>query len=253
METPSFQDYFSKQASDYAKYRPHYPEELFAYLATLVTHHETAWDCATGNGQVAIGLMPYFQTIYATDASATQIANAFPHDRIHYSVAPARSSGLPDHSVDLITVGLALHWFDLEPFYQEVRRVAKPQGAIAVWGTGMPVMPTAPQAVQSLLKEFDQMIQPFKPPQVQLVDEEYKTVPFPFDEVVTPAFTRTIAWTAEQFMGYVSTWSATQLFAERHGWSAIAQFSDQLKLAWGGAALRPVEWSIYLRAGQIND
>ncbi|MBD2461080.1 methyltransferase domain-containing protein [Oscillatoria sp. FACHB-1407] len=251
MATSSFKDYFSKQASDYAKYRPHYPEALFAYLATLTTNHKTAWDCATGNGQVAIGLTPYFQTIYATDASATQIANAFPHDRIHYSVAPARDSGLPDRSMDLITVGLALHWFDLEAFYTEVRRVAKPQGAIAVWGTGMPAMPTAPQTVQQLLKEFDQMIQPFKPPQVQLLDEEYRTIPFPFEEVVTPSFTRTAAWTVDQYIGYVSTWSATQLLAEQQRWGAIAHFSDELQQAWGKTP-RTVEWAIYLRAGRIN-
>ncbi|HEY9648272.1 MAG TPA: methyltransferase domain-containing protein, partial [Chroococcidiopsis sp.] len=106
----TFNDYFSTQASDYAKYRPTYPEALFDYLAGLVTDHDAAWDCATGNGQVAVGLTPFFQTVYATDASADQITHAFPHPQIRYAVATAEASGLPSQSVDLVTVGLALHW-----------------------------------------------------------------------------------------------------------------------------------------------
>ncbi len=53
---PAFKDNFSKQSGIYARYRPHYPEELFAYLATLTEKHELAWDCGTGNGQAATGL-----------------------------------------------------------------------------------------------------------------------------------------------------------------------------------------------------
>ncbi|NJN88139.1 MAG: class I SAM-dependent methyltransferase [Leptolyngbyaceae cyanobacterium SL_7_1] len=128
MANPTFKDHFSDHAQNYAKYRPGYPTVLFDYLATLVERPEVAWDCATGNGQAALGLAAHFPTVYATDASAEQIAHAFPHERIHYRVASAESSGLANCSVDLVTVGLALHWFDRERFYQEVQRVVKPGG-----------------------------------------------------------------------------------------------------------------------------
>jgi hypothetical protein len=39
----NFKDYFSKQASEYTRYRPHYPEALFEYLATLVSSRQGAW------------------------------------------------------------------------------------------------------------------------------------------------------------------------------------------------------------------
>ena len=79
-----FPDHFSQQAKDYSKYRPQYPLELFSYLAGLASNHDFAWDCATGNGQAALGLSTYFNEVIATDASEAQIKNATPHKNINY-------------------------------------------------------------------------------------------------------------------------------------------------------------------------
>ncbi len=129
----NFKDYFSKQASDYTRYRPHYPETLFEYLATLVFSHQRAWDCATGSGQAALGLTTYFKEIIATDASEKQIANVFEHKKITYLIAPAEKTEIESNSVDLIAVAQALHWFDLDKFYAEARRVLKEGGVVAAW------------------------------------------------------------------------------------------------------------------------
>src|SRR5262245_38403499 len=126
--TTSFKDHFSTVASNYALYRPRYPAELFAYLATLVPTCEFAWDCATGSGQAAVALAAHFKRVIATDASATQIANGETHPRVEYRVAPAEQSGLAAASVDLLTVAQALHWFDLPRFFVEANRVLRPRG-----------------------------------------------------------------------------------------------------------------------------
>lgn len=126
-------DYFSKQSTDYARYRPRYPDSLFSYLASLVSTHDCAWDCATGNGQAALGLADHFENVIATDISEAQLSGAFQHPRIRYKVALAEAAGFPAESVDLITVAQALHWFNVDAFYEEVNRVAKPGGAIGVW------------------------------------------------------------------------------------------------------------------------
>ena len=68
-----FKDHFSGHAVEYAKFRPHYPDELFEYLALISPRHELAWDCATGNGQAAVGLARHFDSVIATDASAQQL------------------------------------------------------------------------------------------------------------------------------------------------------------------------------------
>lgn len=128
-----FRDYFSAQAQQYARHRPQYPGELFDYLASLAPAHECAWDCGAGNGQAYVELARYFQRVIATDASEEQIQNAFPHERVDYRVEEAEKASIPGNSVDLVTVGTAVHWFDFDPFYAEVRRVGKPGAVLAVW------------------------------------------------------------------------------------------------------------------------
>src|ERR1700745_3477443 len=98
----SFKDHFSKQAADYAKFRPRYPQSLFDYLGTVAPNRELAWDCATGNGQAAIPRAAVFKRVIATDPSDQQTANATPHERVEYRVASAEASGLTSGSVDLV-------------------------------------------------------------------------------------------------------------------------------------------------------
>jgi ubiquinone/menaquinone biosynthesis C-methylase UbiE len=124
---------FATEAAEYAHLRPTYTDELFAFLATVVPSRAVAWDCATGNGQAATHLAGYFGWVMATDESGEMIAQAPRDPRIIYRVAEAEDSGLEDRSVDLVTVASAIHWFDLEKFYAEVRRVVKPGRTVAVW------------------------------------------------------------------------------------------------------------------------
>src|SRR5437867_8320752 len=127
----TFKDHFSKQAADYAKFRPRYPRELFEYLGSVAPSRALAWDCATGNGQAAVELAKVFNRVIATDASEKQIANARSHEIVEYRVAPAENSGIGSETIDLIMVAQALHWFDLDRFYTEGRRVLKLDGVLA--------------------------------------------------------------------------------------------------------------------------
>src|SRR5205085_8056471 len=116
--------------------RPTYPDELFRLLAGWAPAVDRVWDCATGNGQAAIGLARHFRQVEATDASAEQIANAVPTDRVTYSVQPAERTSFPDASFDAVSVAQALHWFDFDRFNAEVRRVLRPRGVILVTSYG---------------------------------------------------------------------------------------------------------------------
>src|SRR5206468_12465773 len=128
----TFKDHFSRQAADYAKFRPGYPQELFDYLGSIAPSHQLAWDCGTGNGQAAVGLASVFDHVIATDASEKKIANAQPDERVEYRVASAEESGLESGTIDLIMVAQALHWFDLPRFYEEVPRVLKSKGVFCL-------------------------------------------------------------------------------------------------------------------------
>ena len=184
MTVPSFKDHFSAHASAYARYRPRYPEALFAYLASLCPAHDLAWDCATGNGQAARSLTEHFARVVATDASADQLAHAAPHEQITYHVAPAAQSPLASHSADLVTVAQALHWLDLDAFYAEVRRVLKPGGVLAVWTYGLlRINPAVDAVIQRL---YTDIVGAYWPPERRHVEDGYRALAFPFDAIEPP-------------------------------------------------------------------
>ena len=249
----TFKDYFSNHAHIYAKYRPTYPEALFTYLRDLVARHETVWDCGTGNGQVALGLTPYFQQIIATDASPQQLEHAIAHPQITYRVATAEQSGLPDQSVDLVTVGVALHWFNFEAFYTEVRRVLRPDGAIAVWCYSDVELPTATPELGDRLQAFRDLVYPYFAPEVDHIWAHYETIPFPFAAVPAPALLIEAEWGVTDLIGYLQSLSGAQRLREQEGSDRLNAAAHPLIAAWQDPAARmPVQWRIHLRAGLLT-
>jgi len=246
-----FKDHFSTQAKDYSRYRPRYPRELFQYLASLVPEHNLAWDCATGNGQAALSLAPFFDKVIATDASEKQISQARAHEKVIYQVAPAEKTAIASSSVDLITVAQALHWFDFEEFYAEVRRVAKPEGLLAVWCYAFF---EGEERVNSLVMDFySNVVGPYWPPDRKRVEETYETIPFPFERLVTPEFFIEDAWDLNEIMGYLRTWSATQRFIEKNQQDPLIDFETQMKKIWGPSDKRKaIRWKIHLKVGRIS-
>lgn len=161
-----FKDHFSGHAGQYARFRPRYPEALFSYLALLAPVREFAWNCATGNGQAAIGLAAHFERVIATDASSQQIESAEPHARVEYRVAPAENSRLPADSIDLVTAAQALHWFDIPAFFAEAQRVLKPGGVTAVWAYNL--LRISPEVDALVNRFYLETTAAFWPPNAQL-------------------------------------------------------------------------------------
>src|ERR1700744_5328428 len=118
----SFKDHFSRSSSQYSAFRPRYPDGVFDYLAQVCSERRLAWDCACGTGQATLALADRFDSVIGTDASEQQLAAAQTKPKVAYRVATAENSGLDSASVDLVTVAQALHWFNLDGFYSEVRR-----------------------------------------------------------------------------------------------------------------------------------
>jgi len=247
----TFKDHFSIQAADYAKYRPYYPEKLFEHLASLAPAKKVAWDCGTGNGQAALGLAPHFDLVIATDPSEKQIRNATPHEKIKYVVAPAEQTDILPQTVDLITVAQALHWFDFDRFYAEVRRVAQPRGIIAAWFYNL--LHTEPTVTKIINEYYFDIVGPYWPPERKLIDEEYRTIPFPFVEIKTPSFNLEAFWNLNELVGYLNTWSATQRYITQHGDNPLEKIYDRLTGTWGNPETQKrIEWPLLLRVGKVN-
>lgn len=251
MKEASFQDLFSGHAPEYAAFRPTYPGDLFAYLASLTPSQSLAWDCATGNGQSARGLVPFFDAILATDASAGQLSQAPAIDRIQYGCALAERSPLPDGSVDLVTVSQALHWLKLPAFYAEVRRVARPGGVIACWCYSE--IQVAPGVDPILFRLDNEILHDDWLPGHFEVARGYARLAFPFKEITPPAFSITRTWNLDRLCGFVNTWSSARHYRRRTGLDPVDTVRAELVAAWGDPAReREVRWPLCLRVGRIR-
>lgn len=248
---PPFKDYFSKQAASYADYRPTYPGELFAWLASAAPGREAAWDCGTGNGQAAVGLAEHFAVVEATDPSAAQLAHAAPHPRVRYRRARGEESGLADRSVDVVTVAQALHWLDLPAFWREVRRVSRADGVVAAWGYDL--VRVAPAVDEVVERFYHDTLRGYWAPERRLIDDHFQSIDFPFPELDVPPFDMRGRWTREQLVGYLRTWSAVRTYVDREGRDPVSDVERELARVWPDPAdARPVRWPLFVRAGRVE-
>jgi len=247
----SFADHFSELADEYARHRPEYPPRLFAHLASLCPRTDLAWDCGTGNGQAARGLAEHFHRVIATDASAEQIRRAFPHERVDYRVATAEEADLDPGSVDLVAVAIAVHWFDLDRFYAKVRRVLRPAGVLAVWTYHHARID--PEIDALVCRYYEDTLAGFWPPQVRLIEDHYRTLPFPFEELHAPALHMEADWDLHQLAGYLSSWSAVFKYQRHHGRHPLETLWKDLSRAWGPERRkRRVLWPLHMRVGAAS-
>jgi hypothetical protein len=243
-------DNFSTQSDQYARYRPTYPAELFQYLDTLLPNKQTAWDCGTGNGQVAYELAKTFQSVFATDISRQQLANAMQADNITYAVQPAESTNFREEQFDLITVAQAIHWFQFEPFYAEVKRTAKKGALLCVIGYGKLKIS---EPIDNVIENFyENIIGPYWDAERKYIDEDYKTIPFPFEEIEAPNFVNKLHWSLQHLLGYLNTWSAVKHFINKNGYNPVYALQKELAPIWGGEEVRTIEFPLLLRIGQIT-
>lgn len=256
-----FKDHFSSASDRYAAYRPAYPTALFAWLAGLCprpgtsphtgtsAERDTAWDCATGSGQAALGLAPHFRQIVATDASAEQIRHAAAHPAIDFQVAPAEASGLAEHSIDLVTVAQAAHWLDLPRFYAEAARVLKPGGVLALWGYGRMVL--SDEMDTPFQRFYAETVGPYWPPERALIDDGYRSLDFPFAEIEPPAFQIEVAWSLPRLIAYLSTWSAVKRYQDTQGQDPLPALMAELTPLWGDVdTAKTLQWPLFLRVGR---
>ncbi|MFD2786620.1 class I SAM-dependent methyltransferase [Hymenobacter rubripertinctus] len=241
-------DRFSAQARLYARYRINYPPALYSWLLARVAGRTRAWDCATGNGQVAAVLAGHFGQVDATDISAAQLAQAPVLANVHYQVSRAETTPFPAAGFDLITVAQAVHWFEADAFHQEAHRVLRPGGALAEWGYSF--CHTEGAAVNRVLHQFhDQTSAPYWDANRQHINEEYARLSFPFANVQLFRFEVSRQWRATDMLGYLRSWSATANYArQHHGADLVALVEEELRALWGPGK-RMVRFPVFGRFG----
>lgn len=240
---------FARIATSYTRFRPRYPPQLFAALVALAPHRRSAWDCATGSGQAASELVNHVDRVIATDKSPELLAQAVPHPRIEYRQADALASSLDDHSVPLVTVANAMHWFAGEAFEREVRRVLEPGGVIAAFGLALE---TIGAELDPLLRQLhDEIVAPYWLEPNWIVHEGYRRLRFDFAPIDPPTIVMETQPSADELLGYFRTWSASVKYQEARGVDPVSLIEPALRARWGPAERRTVRWRLGLRVGRV--
>ena len=243
-------NWFDQGGQSYARFRPEYPPVLAEFLASLSADRYVAVDVGCGTGQLTQLLAQHFQSVRGFDPSADQIGHATTMANVQYQCAPAERLPMADASATLITAAQAAHWFDLPRFYEEVRRVGMPGGALALISYG--VLNLEPDLNARFKHFYWNEIGPYWPPERQLVDTGYATIAFPFEEVVPPALHIQLNWNLFEFLGYVSTWSAIRSAREAGQGAVVETFATDLSQRWGAPETkRPICWPINMRIGTL--
>ena len=243
-------DLFTTQSDLYAKFRPTYSKELYDHILSFVKEKNTAWDCATGNGQAAIVLADHFKKVFATDISASQIDKAIQKENIEYTVCAAESTPFADNTFDLVTVAQAYHWIKWNEFKKEVTRVCKPNAIIAVWTYYSHT--TGDERVDKAVRDFYANItKPYWDYERRYVEEKYTTVEFDYELLPVKEFETVQYWQREDLIGYVSSWSAIQKFIKTNGHSPVPLLEEEINKLWLEGEVKEVVFPIYLKLGRI--
>jgi SAM-dependent methyltransferase len=210
-----------------------------------------AWDCGAGSGQATADIANHFEFVVGTDLSLGQVAKAPKNERVGWASCSAEAAAIKSASVDAVAVAQALHWFKHDAFYAEARRVAS--GArvpIVAWTYAAPRMEGD---VGAVLKRFmHEDVGPYWPPERVYVDNEYRTIPFPFERIPTPPFLLENEWTLSQIAGYMTSMSATARYMKANGTDPVAAVHAELKALWPDESPRRIVWPVIVLAGRVS-
>lgn len=240
-------DNFSAGSASYKKFRPVYPAELYDYIYNFVTDYNRAWDCGTGNGQVANVLSSRFNEVVATDLSEQQISQASVKPNVNYKVHRAEQPFLEIQKFDLITVGQAVHWFDLSLFFQNVSNHLSDSGLLALWGYGL--LRCVDTNVEEAIDHFDQhIVGPYWDEERKHIDESYSRM-YHSSLILIDSDDRhfiKVEWSSDRLKSYLKTWSSVKHFINKNKTDPVDLFFNQFVcLSFDG--LRTFQFPIFTK------
>jgi len=249
----TFQDHFSEVAAKYAAYRPRYPAALVDALADRCANTDVAWDIGCGTGQLSVDLARRFARVVAQDPAAALVEKAVRAPGVEYSVAPAEASGLPDASADLAVAAQAAHWFDWPRAVAEIGRVVRPGGLVALASYGIVIVDGA--AGEVIADWYWNVAGPHWPPGRQHVENGYRDLAWPWPPVeldaASPALEMRAAWTREELIGYVTSWSATAKLVREQGMAPVLGLDAALAKTWPAGEAREIRWPLTLKLARL--
>ena len=131
---------FDAWADEYDRYRPSYPDELFATIQSRLELPERPHvaDLGAGTGRASLAMAALGWRVTAIEPGKPmleQLRGRASEDGLVVATvqASAEETGLDPASVDLATAGQAFHWFDKERAVAEMARIVRPGRGVALF------------------------------------------------------------------------------------------------------------------------
>jgi len=152
---------FSGRVEAYRRYRSRYPPEIIPLLREKcgLTPESVVADIGAGTGMLSELFLENGNRVFAVEpnaemrAACEELTSKFPE--LTCIDGTAEHTHLADHSVDLIAVGRAFHWFDHDKCRPEFQRILRPGGWVVLAGLGPRRRKEAvSQDYQAILREY---------------------------------------------------------------------------------------------------
>lgn len=133
---------FDGRIDDYDRYRERYAPEVLLPILHERCGLTPSWqiaDIGAGTGMLADVFLANGNHVFAVEPNAGMRARCVElhtHQPITVFDGTAEHTGLGENSVDLVSVGRAMHWFHLERSMQEFRRILRHDGRVAIIAFG---------------------------------------------------------------------------------------------------------------------
>ncbi|KAL0963935.1 hypothetical protein UPYG_G00315540 [Umbra pygmaea] len=221
-----------EHAASYWKYRvspsSQLIEEVMSFLEKRrgVQLFDLAVDVGCGSGQGTRLLAPKFSSVVGTDISPAQLEMAVEHtteNNISYRRCPAEELPFADSSVDLVTTTAAFHWFDRPRFLQEVYRILKPKGCLAILNYNLDMelhYGDCYHRLNTVCKEFYAALQPYRDPCLgsnteDLYKQSFHSIPYTDKEWHECKWVKT-SMPLSSYMGMVESFCSYHALLKEH-------------------------------------
>ena len=243
---PAAAQLFSHDSAGYAAFRPCYPQALFQWVGQqlpqwsgLALH---GLDVGCGTGQATLPLLQLCGEagrVTACDGSETQLQQLRlqlrerGEQRVQLLHCAAEQLPPRVQGVHVVTVAQAMHWLDWEAFYAQLDRVLLPGGLLVFFGYSLPQL-QHPQARAEVWKFYRELLGPYWDPERQHVDAKYTSIPLPpfassEDKVERKEFVETKEVRLEDYVNYISTWSALKKYRDANEDDPLPKLHSRLR------------------------
>lgn len=232
---------FKTQGFNYEKYRPEYPQELCRHAIDQLSNKKRYLDIAVGTGKILLSFCENFEEVKGIDLSEQMLSVASANVQKFMESHPTHSIVLSKNHVmdlseeekfDLITVGQALHFFPGEAILRKIRNMLNEGGMFMTFGYVLREVKSENPLENEVFYEFYNKMLPYFTFDMYELHHHYSDkTKYPFEAVFEKVDRKqtdlVLSLTKEEYINYLKTWSAYNIYVDKHGLDPIIELLEK--------------------------